>query len=134
MYRTQNKYESIVVSTRKLKFCIEFLLKIGNGHMSYNHWRVNLGNQYICISVNDLQQLVNNVCPEINNIVLTITWFKMRAILSPINNQVGKVNVKLIHRRKHTTLYTPCWTRKGLYISQQNFSIVCSLLDCPHIN
>ncbi|KAL0820723.1 hypothetical protein ABMA28_006552 [Loxostege sticticalis] len=40
-----------------------------------------------------IQDLVNNVYPDIHNISCkTISWFKERAILSPTNEQVDKVN------------------------------------------
>ncbi|GBP64209.1 hypothetical protein EVAR_38696_1 [Eumeta japonica] len=42
---------------------------------------------------NNIQDLVNNVYPDIHNISCkTISWFKERAILSPTNEQVDKVN------------------------------------------
>ncbi|KAL0870707.1 hypothetical protein ABMA27_005647 [Loxostege sticticalis] len=45
------------------------------------------------IIIDNIQDLVNNVYPDIHNISCkTISWFKERAILSPTNEQIDKIN------------------------------------------
>ncbi|GBP07790.1 hypothetical protein EVAR_73195_1 [Eumeta japonica] len=67
------------------------LLKVGNGKLTQSDGRINLEN--LCVLIDNIQDLVNNVYPDIHNISCkTISWFKERAILSPTNEQVDKVN------------------------------------------
>ncbi|KAL0838939.1 hypothetical protein ABMA28_016949 [Loxostege sticticalis] len=50
------------------------------------------GAQNLCVFIDNIQDLVNNVYPDIHNISCkTISCFKERAILSPTNEQVDKV-------------------------------------------
>lgn len=69
------------------------LLKVGkaNGELTQSDGKINLEN--LCVLIDNIQELVNNVYPDIDNISCkTISWFKERAILTPpTNEQVDKV-------------------------------------------
>ncbi|KFM63116.1 hypothetical protein X975_02263, partial [Stegodyphus mimosarum] len=78
-------------SSRENRLFPEMLLKVGNGELAQSEERINLEN--LCVLIDNIQELVNNVYPDIDNISYkTISWFKERAILSPTNEQVDKVN------------------------------------------
>ncbi|XP_035213833.1 uncharacterized protein LOC118187673 [Stegodyphus dumicola] len=78
-------------SSRENRLFPEMLLKVGNGELTQSEERINLEN--LCVLIDNIQELVNNVYPDIDNISYkTISWFKERAILSPTNEQVDKVN------------------------------------------
>ena len=73
--------------SRKNRLYPEMLLKVGNGELIQREGRINLEN--LCVLIDNIQELVNNVYPDIDNISYkTISWFKERAILSPTNEQV----------------------------------------------
>lgn len=83
----------VSLSTHENRLFAELLLKIGNGQLPQVNGRISLDNENLCVLVNNLQELVDNVYPQVNNIgCKTTPWFKERAILSPTNEQVGKVN------------------------------------------
>ncbi|GBP64697.1 ATP-dependent DNA helicase PIF1 [Eumeta japonica] len=79
------------LSSRENRLFSEMLLKVNNGKLTQSDGRINLEN--LCVLIDNIQDLVNNVYPDIHNISCkTISWFKERAILSPTNEQVDKVN------------------------------------------
>lgn len=81
----------VSLSSRENKLFPEMLLKVGNGELTQSDGRINVDN--LCVSVDNIQELVSNVYPDINNIrCKTIYWFQERAILSPTNEQVDKIN------------------------------------------
>lgn len=83
----------VSLSSRDNRLFPEILLKVGNGDLTQNNGRIDLDNQNLCVLINNIQELVNSVYPDIDNISCkTISWFKERAILSPTNEQVDKVN------------------------------------------
>ncbi|CAG4932716.1 unnamed protein product [Colias eurytheme] len=76
-------------SSRENRLFPEMLLKVGNGELTQSEGRIDLEN--LCVLIDNIQELVNNVYPDIDNISYkTISWFKERAILSPTNEQVDK--------------------------------------------
>ncbi|GBP23156.1 hypothetical protein EVAR_82318_1 [Eumeta japonica] len=82
---TDDSRQTLSVVTR------EILLKVGNGDLTQSNGRINLDNQNLCVLINNIQELVNSVYPDIDNIKCkTISWIKERAILSPIYEQVDK--------------------------------------------
>ena len=76
----------VSLSSRENRLFPEMLLKVGNGELTQSERRINLEN--LCVLIDNIQEFVN-----IDNISCkTISWFKERAILSPTNEQVDKVN------------------------------------------
>lgn len=58
--------------------------KLGNGELTQSEGRINLEN--LCVLINNIQELVNNVYPDIDSInCKKISWFKEKAILSHTN-------------------------------------------------
>ncbi|GBP39032.1 ATP-dependent DNA helicase pif1 [Eumeta japonica] len=84
-------------SSRENRLFPEMLLKVGNGELTQSEGRINLEN--LCVLIDNIQELVNKVYPDIDDISYkTISWFKERAILSPTNEQVDKVNNLIISK------------------------------------
>lgn len=105
-------------------------LEIGDVQMPQDNGRISLDNENLCVLVNDLQELIDNFYTEIDNIgSKTLPWFKERPILSPTNDQVGKVNnVILLKIDAPTQTYYSVDT--VLYLQEE---VPWSPLDCPHI-
>ncbi|GBP03676.1 hypothetical protein EVAR_2423_1 [Eumeta japonica] len=80
----------VTLSSREDRLFSEILLKVGNGELTQSDGRINEKN--LCVLIDNIQELVNNVYPDIDNISCkTISWIKERVILSPTNEQVDKV-------------------------------------------
>lgn len=77
----------------------DLLLKIGNGQLPAINGEIELYNSNLCVLVNNLQELIDNVYPDIkNSSIKSLNWFKERSILSPTNEQVDKVNNLIISK------------------------------------
>jgi hypothetical protein len=73
-----------------INFAIDLLL-IGNGQFQAMDNEINI--KSFCNSVPNITKLILNVNPNIQNIsAKLLKWFQERAILSPINEQVDKLN------------------------------------------
>ena len=84
-------YMRVSSSSREKRLFPGMLFKGGNDELTQSEGRNNIQN--LCVLIDNIQELVNNVYPDIDNIShTTISWFKERAILQPTNEQVDKVN------------------------------------------
>ncbi|XP_022164498.1 uncharacterized protein LOC111029689 [Myzus persicae] len=76
---------------------VKDLLLIGKGEFQTTNDKINI--KSFCNSVPTLKKLIQNVYPNIQNISSkSLKWFQKRAILSPTNEQVDKLNDLILSR------------------------------------
>ncbi|XP_060855642.1 ATP-dependent DNA helicase PIF6-like [Metopolophium dirhodum] len=76
---------------------VKDLLLIGKGEFQATNDKINI--KSFCYSVPTITKLVQNVYPNIQNISSkSLKWFQERAILSPTNEQVDKINDLILSR------------------------------------
>lgn len=73
------------------------LLSIGDGRMPVNvHGEITL-DESLCITADSVEQLINNVYPEFETNITNLNWLTERVILAPRNDDVDKINLRLLH-------------------------------------
>ncbi|XP_027851457.2 ATP-dependent DNA helicase pif1-like [Aphis gossypii] len=76
---------------------VKDLLLIGKGEFQATNDKINI--KSFCNSVPTITKLIQNVYPKIQNISSkSLKWFQERAILSPTNEQVDKINDLILSR------------------------------------
>ncbi|XP_050053844.1 uncharacterized protein LOC126549245 [Aphis gossypii] len=76
---------------------VKDLLLIGKGEFQATNDKINI--KSFCNSVPTITKLIQNVYPNIQNISSkSLKWFQERAILSPTNEQVDKINDLILSR------------------------------------
>lgn len=69
------------------------LLKLGNGTFELHDGQISLNNSNLCVNVNDIEDLVKAVYPDISSLShRPLTWFAERAILALRNDAVESIN------------------------------------------
>ncbi|KAL4153586.1 hypothetical protein QTP88_001419 [Uroleucon formosanum] len=81
----------ILSSDQGNKTFADALLRVGNGQSLTRNGKINQSE--LCFLMSNLLDLIENVYPDLPNIsTKTSSWFQERAILSPTNDQVNKIN------------------------------------------
>ncbi|KAE9540849.1 hypothetical protein AGLY_004094 [Aphis glycines] len=81
----------ILSSDQGNKTFADALLRVGNGQSLTRNGKIDLSE--LCFLMSNLMDLIENVYPDLPNIsTKTPSWFQERAILSPTNDQVNKIN------------------------------------------
>lgn len=84
-------YMRILSSDQGNKTFADALLRVGNGQSLTRNGKIDLSE--LCFLMSNLMDLIENVYPDLPNIsTKTPSWFQERAILSPTNDQVYKIN------------------------------------------